>query len=59
MLDLSKHPELSEILDELREQWRYEFDTEDNRDMMNHQMREIVNDYIKRYRDGKIDEIIN
>jgi hypothetical protein len=52
------NPELKEQIDELKTQWMFEFDTKDNRHIMNLQFKELVQSYISKRRDDKIDSIL-
>jgi len=44
---------------ELISNWTYEFDTEDNRKIMNYQIKEIDNYYITKLREKKLDILLN
>jgi hypothetical protein len=52
------NPELKEQIDELKTQWVFEFDTKENRQIMNQQFRDLVSNYISKKRDDKIDSIL-
>jgi hypothetical protein len=55
---LNENPELSEQITELKTRWMYEFDTVENRKIMNAQFKELVETYISKKRDDKIDSIL-
>ena len=55
---LDENPELSEQITELKTRWMYEFDTVENRKIMNAQFKELVESYISKKRDEKIDSIL-
>jgi len=52
------NPELKEQIDELKTRWVFEFDTKENRQIMNQQFRDLVSNYISKKRDDKIDSIL-
>ena len=54
----NENPELKEQIDELKEQWMFEFDTKENRQIMNQQFKDLVSNYISKKRDDKIDSIL-
>ena len=55
---LDENPELNEQITELKTRWMYEFDTVENRKIMNAQFKELVESYISKKRDEKIDSIL-
>lgn len=55
---LDENPELNEQITELKTRWMYEFDTIENRKIMNAQFKELVESYISKKRDEKIDSIL-
>lgn len=55
---IDENPELSEQITELKTRWMYEFDTVENRKIMNAQFKELVESYISKKRDEKIDSIL-
>lgn len=55
---IDENPELSEQITELKTRWIYEFDTVENRKIMNAQFKELVESYISKKRDEKIDSIL-
>jgi len=55
---LDENPELNEQITELKTRWMYEFDTIENRKIMNAQFKELVETYISKKRDEKIDSIL-
>lgn len=55
---IDENPELKIEIDELKSKWVYEFDTKENRQIMNHQFKELVQSYISKRRDDKIDSIL-
>jgi len=52
------NPELKEQIDELKTRWVFEFDTKENRQIMNQQFKDLVSNYISKKRDDKIDSIL-
>lgn len=55
---IDENPELNEQITELKTRWMYEFDTVENRKIMNAQFKELVESYISKKRDDKIDSIL-
>ena len=55
---IDENPELNEQITELKTRWMYEFDTIENRKIMNAQFKELVETYISKKRDEKIDSIL-
>jgi hypothetical protein len=55
---IDDNPELKVEIEELKDQWMFEFDTKENRHIMNSQFKELVQSYISRRRDVKIDSIL-
>lgn len=55
---IDENPELKIEIGELKSKWVYEFDTKENRQIMNHQFKELVQSYISKRRDDKIDSIL-
>lgn len=55
---IDENPELNEQITELKTRWMYEFDTVENRKIMNAQFKELVESYISKKRDEKIDSIL-
>ena len=55
---IDENPELNEQITELKTRWMYEFDTIENRKIMNAQFKELVESYISKKRDEKIDSIL-
>lgn len=53
-----ENPELKEQIDELKTQWMFEFDTKENRQIMNQQFKDLLTSYISKKRDDKIDSIL-
>lgn len=53
-----ENPELKEMIDELKNRWMFEFDTKENRAIMNAQFKEAIQGYISKRRDDKIDSIL-
>jgi len=53
-----ENPELKEQIDELKTQWLFEFDTKENRQIMNQQFKDLLTSYISKKRDDKIDSIL-
>ena len=53
-----ENPELKELIDELKTRWMFEFDTKENRAIMNAQFKEAIQGYISKRRDDKIDSIL-
>jgi len=52
------NPELKEQIDELKTRWVFEFDTKENRQIMNQQFKDLVSNYISKKRDDKINSIL-
>jgi hypothetical protein len=55
---IDENPELNEQITELKTRWIFEFDTVENRKIMNAQFKELVESYISKKRDEKIDSIL-
>jgi hypothetical protein len=49
-------PELKTQIDELKAQWMFEFDTEENRKIMNYQFEQLIKPYI---RERKVDFLLD
>ena len=47
----NENPELKEQIDELKTQWMFEFDTKENRQIMNQQFKDLLTSYISKKRD--------
>ncbi len=56
---IDQHPELKSEIEELKTRWIFEFDTTENRKIMNSQFRDLVTSYISKKRDDKIDSILD
>lgn len=56
--DTSNH-QFMDVLQQFAEQWTFEFDTIQNRELMNNQLRELITSYISQTRDEKINTILN
>jgi hypothetical protein len=55
---IDDNPELKEQIEELKSIWMFEFDTKENRKIMNSQFKDLVQSYISKKRDDKIDSIL-
>ena len=55
---IDNHPELKAEIEELKTRWMFEFDTKENRHIMNSQFKELIQSYISKRRDDKIDSIL-
>jgi len=55
---IDDNPELKEQIEELKTRWMFEFDTKENRHIMNSHFNELVQSYISKKRDDKIDSIL-
>ena len=55
---IDDNPELKLEIEELKTRWIFEFDTVENRKIMNAQFKELVETYISKKRDEKIDSIL-
>ena len=55
---IDDNPELKLEIEELKTRWIFEFDTVENRKIMNAQFKELVESYISKKRDEKIDSIL-
>jgi hypothetical protein len=54
---IDNNPELKSRIEELKHIWMFEFDTKENRHIMNSHFKELVQSYISKRRDDKIDSI--
>ena len=55
---LDDNPELKVEIEELKTRWMFEFDTKESRHIMNSQFKELVQSYVSKRRDDKIDSIL-
>jgi hypothetical protein len=55
---IENYPELKVEIEELKTRWMFEFDTKENRHIMNSQFKEIIQSYTSKRRDDKIDSIL-
>jgi len=55
---IDNHVELKSEIEELKSRWMFEFDTKENRHIMNSQFKELIQSYISKRRDEKIDFIL-
>lgn len=55
---INENPELKEQIDELKLKWLFEFDTVENRKIMNSQFGDLITSYISKKRNDKIDSIL-
>jgi hypothetical protein len=53
---IDDNPELKSEIEELKAQWMFEFDTEENRKMMNYQFEQLIKPYI---RERKVDFLLD
>lgn len=44
---------------QIASKWQWEFDTEENRKIMNEQIKECENEYVKELRQKKIEHLLN
>jgi predicted CopG family antitoxin len=44
---------------EIAEIWQFEFDTKENREIMNFQIKQLENSYIEELREKKLDHLLN